>query len=312
MHFDKLCITKDKAGNNEHSPVDNPNKSEDKKQELVDKSIIITEVMPNPKLAAEEYIELYNPNSIAIDLTPYQLAIGSNNYSLRKVGLRSAGFIPAKSYLVLSKNPKAVLDAYPSCPKDLAVQLHLPQMNNKGCYIYLYKAQEIVDGLYYDPKQQPRGWQSKRGLAWEREGLETYDDLAKISWHIGAEASDYASAGLPNSKGEQGNASRTKKQAEKGKGKKGIEGREISLEEAQERLEQEKDLVVEVKIYDLMGVLLYEYKAEEGKAFLKQPFSKQVLTKFPSLRSTQMIIALITLSNAKGKKETLALKGVAP
>ncbi len=312
MHFDKLCITRGEQEDNEQIPEDKPDKPEDKEEEAVDKPIIITEVMPNPKAGSEEYIELYNPNNKAIDLTPYQIGIGSNDYHIKKVGLRSLDFIPAKSYLVLSRNPEAVIEIYPSCPKDLAMELKLPYMNNKGCYICLYQNNELVDGLYYEPKQLPRGLQSKRGLAWEREGLEHYDDLGKILWHIGAKASDYASPGLPNSKGEKGGTAPKDKKTKKDNKKKNAKGEEISLENAQARLEQEKELLVEVKLYDLTGALLYKSKGDEARTFLAKPFTRASITNASAIPSKQILISVITLSSPKKKNEILTLKGFIP
>ncbi len=313
MHFAQLSVTNSSAESNEQPPVDNPNdneqdkdKDDDKQEETVDKSIILTEVMPNPKAGSAEYIELYNPNDKVIDLTPYQIGIGSNEYKIKKLGLRTAGSIPAKSYLVLSTSPKAVLETYPSCPEASVTQVSLPQMNNKGCYIYLYKDGAVIDGLYYDPKQQPRGLQSKRGIAWEREGLEE-ENLEDIQWHIGAKSSDYASAGLPNT---QGTTEETPNKNQAGKG----QDEAKRLQEAQKRLREDKDLVVKLQLYDLTGALLYENEGKQARLFLAKPYSSEAMAQLPAIQHQQTLIVLLNISEPKAKKksETLTLKAFYP
>ncbi len=320
MHFDKLCITNGIKEEDKQPPVDKSKEEErnnentgEKEGNSVHKSIIITEVMPNPKANSAEYLELYNPNSKAEDLSSYQIGIGSNESKIKCIKLHSIGYIPAKSCLVLSRDIKAILKSYPSCPESQLRAIALPRMNNKGCYIYLYKNEAIVDGLYYNPKRLPRGYQSKKGLAWERGTLATKKNLEEIPWTIGTGSPTDEKGGLSNDLIDKDKAKDSPSTIKKLNGTKG-NGQEISLEEAQARLEKEKDLVVNLKLYNLMGVLLYESQHTDARTFLKKPFSNDYLGKLPKFHSNQIIISLLTLSNPKEKKQavSLTLKGFYP
>ncbi len=317
IHFDKLAVhnSLDTTEEGGKSDDDKPNKDkgkegqeEGKKSEKEgEKAILLTEIMPNPKPQSAEYVELYNPNNQAIDLSTYHIGIGSSMGRIRKIRLSKAGEIKAKSYLVLSTNPKAILSSYPTCPKDLVSLVKLPQMNNKGCYVFLYKDGRRIDGVHYNPKLLPRGYQSKRGIAWEREGLEHIEYLEDIVWHIASPERGYASVGLPNSQGVEEPKGTSPKQ----KGKKGRASHRLSsLAELQTILAKDKSLEVELFIYNVSGTLLCQRQNASARDFIKS-FAEQGCQCLQSLGLLpQAIILHFKLPSSKGRAKELILKTV--
>ncbi len=299
FHFSDLLITNAAKVDKLIIPDDNSKKKEDKPLKDEGKAVLITEVMPRPKEACAEYIELYNLNDKAVELNNYEIGIGSTEDNIRKLRLMGIS-IGAKSYLVLSKDPQAVLSCHSSCPKDLIYQAKLPQMNNKACYIFLYRDGQMIDGLYYNSKKLPKGFQSKKGVAWERSSLEHKELMTDISWHIGAKEKAYASAGLPNSKLSSENKTKPSESKED----------ELTIQELQQKLKEDDKLTVAVRIYDMMGVLLYKNEGAEARAYVCNLFSSNIPDALRAVPRKQLLINEITLINPKSdsSSKTLIIK----
>ncbi len=308
FHFSNMCIKNGYLGDKSNSSDDKPTNQDDNKLKDEDKPVLISEVMPKPKANSVEYIELYNLNDKVLDLSDYQIGVGSSEDKIHKVSLRTAGFIEAKSYLVLSINPKTLLESYPSCPKDLAVQVNLPRMNDKGCYVFLYKNGQLIDGLHYNPKDLPKGFQSKKGIALQRSLMEHKELMTDIRWHIGRKEEDFATAGLPNSPAPSGtDLPKDGKRNDKNSNNK--DNKELTLVDLQSRLKADNSLVVEVRIYDLMGALLYHLKSSEARAYITSFYTKDRAMLHDRLPN-QWLISQIILTDPKGKSPREVLTSI--
>ncbi len=173
-------------------------------------------------------------------------------------------------------------------------------MNNKGCYIFLYKNGQMIDGLHYNPKNLPTGFQSKKGIALQRSSLEHKELMTDIPWHIGTKEAEFATAGLPNSPAPSESDLPNRGNKDKGKTKNKEDGA-VKIVEIQQRLREDANLVVQVRIYDLMGALLYEAKSSEARAYVSSYFTKDGSSRLRNSLPKQTLISQIILSDPKGK-----------
>lgn len=160
-------------------------------------SLLLSEIMPHPKANSPEYIELYNVADTDCELSDFVLAIGRDENSYRTIALPQQT-VPAKDYIVLTKDPEALATTYPHAPREKFVQVPLPRLLNKSGLIALAKGEDqVIDLLHYSEALLPRGLKSKTGIALERK------DYTKLkeegNWKAASASSGYATPGMPNS-----------------------------------------------------------------------------------------------------------------
>lgn len=242
MHFAKLRIDRD-------FPI-SPD-SEENPEMLVDdlQPLLLTEVMANPLANSPEYVELYNPNEGAVSLGSYHLAIGSNVDKMKDVYLPMNEEVEGKSYVVVCSSPKDLYATYPHCPQGAVRFCSLPRMANTGCTLILYKDEEVVDRVTYDPTLLGRGLKTKRGVALERIGLER-----DSPWHGASQASGYASPGEANGRGET--ASEV--------------GHNIGIKELLELKRKEPKSSLSLHVYYLNGTQALKVNGEMAQALMQR------------------------------------------
>jgi hypothetical protein len=148
-------------------------------------SVVINEIMYAPVAPEPEWIEIYNPDSNAVDLSRWQC---SNN-------TKSITFPPytlsANSYLVITKDSAALRAKRPG--NYPIVQVSLFALTNTGGYIILRdSANNTIDSLYYSPS-----WGGKNGTSLQRKSVT--DSSTQASNWFSSEADSGATPGEPNS-----------------------------------------------------------------------------------------------------------------
>jgi Lamin Tail Domain len=126
---------------------------------VAQQGVVINEIMYAPHSPEPEWIELYNTDSVAIDLTDWQIATGSKSDSL------SAISIAAQGYLVITKDSLELITLRPG--NYAIAQTPLPDLDNTGSELMLKNATlQTMDSLDYLPL-----WGGSSGNSLERRNV---------------------------------------------------------------------------------------------------------------------------------------------
>ena len=121
--------------------------------------VVINEIMYAPHSPEPEWIELYNTDSVAIDLTNWQI------FTTSKSGVIPAISIAAGGYLVVTKDSLELITLRPG--NYPIAQMPLPDLNNAGSELILRNASlQTVDSLDYLPS-----WGGSSGSSLERRNV---------------------------------------------------------------------------------------------------------------------------------------------
>ncbi len=121
--------------------------------------VVINEIMYAPHSPEPEWVELYNTDSVAIDLTSWQIATGSKSDSLPVIS------IAAQSYLVITKDSLELTTLRPG--KYAIAQITLPDLDNTGSELILRNSvDQTIDSLDYLPS-----WGGSSGNSLERRNV---------------------------------------------------------------------------------------------------------------------------------------------
>ena len=121
--------------------------------------VVINEIMYAPKSPEPEWIELYNTDSIAIDLTNWEI------FTTAKSGIIPAVSIAAGGYLVITKDLLELITLRPG--NYTIAQMPLPDLNNSGSELILRDPSlQTIDSLDYLPS-----WGGSTGNSLERRNV---------------------------------------------------------------------------------------------------------------------------------------------
>ena len=148
-------------------------------------SVIINEIMYAPIAPEPEWIEIYNPDSNAVDISGWQCSNNTKAITFPSYSL------PANGYLVITKDSAGLRTKRPG--NYPIVQVSLFSLLNTGDYIILRDtANNTIDSLYYSP-----AWGGQDGTSLERR---SYAGLATLATNwSGSEAASGATPGAQNS-----------------------------------------------------------------------------------------------------------------
>lgn len=165
-------------------------------------SIVINEVLFNPKPDGYDYIEIYNRSNRIIDLK--QLYLATRNATGQLISITSLGtaswlLFPGE-YKVLTENRLWLQQQYLVKDPSLIIELSaLPSLpDDKGTIVLMNMQGAIVDELRYDHNWHFALVSEKEGVALERlnYNLPTQD---KGNWSSAASTSGYGTPGYANS-----------------------------------------------------------------------------------------------------------------
>lgn len=164
--------------------------------------LLLSEVMTYPIEGAVQYVELYNPNPIAVSLKEYSIGIGGNDTQLTYCHLDMLEEVPAESYVVLSNNILILTQAYPRLPWGRERKIDLPHMPTHSGSIRLFHNGTVVSKLDYNPELHLPIFRQRRGVALECNNLEAIRQTSTTANWQSASTRDehgYASPGYPAS-----------------------------------------------------------------------------------------------------------------
>jgi len=172
--------------------------------EASESDVIFNELLPNPLVDSNEYIELYNRSNKVIDLSYLSVASRKNtDGTLNKAYPLATSlhlFYP-KQYLLITKDFEKVIDFY-ACPSDISV-IELPVMpsltNTSGTVVLINNQTDaIVDEFAYNDKMHDASIGNKKGVALERIDFDAPTNDAS-NWTSASSFVGYGTPGYANS-----------------------------------------------------------------------------------------------------------------
>lgn len=136
--------------------------------DMVEKDIVINEVLFNPKDNGAAFVEIYNRSEKPIDLS--SCLLGGYPISLERHVLLS------QEFRVLTTSFEKVARYYPASVQDVFIEMvRLPRMANAGGEVVLRTAGSTIDSLVYTPGMHQPFLRNTKGISLERRGynLET-------------------------------------------------------------------------------------------------------------------------------------------
>lgn len=166
--------------------------------------VIFNELLPNPLVDSNEYVELYNRSDKVIDLAYLSIASRKNtDGTLNKAYPLSSSlhlFYP-KQYLLVTKSMEKVTNFY-TCPAGIsAVELPvMPTMTYTSGTVVLINNQSnlIVDEFVYNEKMHDASVGNKKGVALERIDFNAPTNDA-FNWTSASSLVGYGTPGYINS-----------------------------------------------------------------------------------------------------------------
>lgn len=255
---------------------------------------LLSEIMANPLLGSVEYIELYHAGDLSRSLEEYSIGLGASRSDVKTYDMRRLGdMLSPRAYYVLTTNPDALLEAYPSADRTKIIKVKLPQLRNAGFVLQLYRGKSLVDEVVYNPQTWERGIRSKRGIAYERTRMQAGDG----AWRPAAKSYGYASP--TEASGQLASGGGVNGHAE-------ADGESISA--LIDQLERNPSLRAELKIYDLvgtpMGFIGYGASLDTLRAIRSNPY--QVLKDYVPTHSPCLL--LVYLYDAEGSYKVYDFK----
>ena len=156
---------------------------------LLPKSIVVSEILFNPKSGFSDFVEIYNNSDSYFDLADLFISNGDSYIRITE----NFRLFPPKTYVVIS--PDAVFyEANCRCDGGIFISANLPTFPDKeGLVVLLNRWEETIDSVHYDEKFHSSYISDKEGVSLER----TFNNFH--SWFSAAESSGFSTPGCPNS-----------------------------------------------------------------------------------------------------------------
>lgn len=162
--------------------------------------LVINEVLFNPKTGGVSYIEFYNRSDKLLRTNSLFLANLLGDSLAKPIQLDRV--IKPKTYFVLSKNPRNIIDNYPRHDSAVIFESNIPTLSDKEGIIKLSVYQsnkfETIDQFHYSDKLHNPLLDTKEGVSLER--INPYASTSMESnWQSCAQTYGYGSPGIKNS-----------------------------------------------------------------------------------------------------------------
>lgn len=161
-------------------------------------TMLISELLYQPRSGEAEYVELYNNTTAAIELSNYHIVrwIGDSLGSHYPLPQHT---VPAHDYVVLTKDAASVVANYNVRFMSNLVECNLPPYPNGGGSVILATADSTaVDRFDYSNDMQSRLLRNKAGVALERRSFARPTGEA-ANWFSAASTAGYGTPGYENS-----------------------------------------------------------------------------------------------------------------
>jgi len=157
-------------------------------------SLLINEILFNPRTGGTDYIELINVSDERLDLSEVIVSNSDNNQS---VTLSNLPGIEAGQIVLLTADIDQVTQEYPNHDPLVMYQLDIPSMNNDDGNVTLTYRDDILDSYDYDEDHHNALLDDVDGVSLERLDLTQSNDPS--NWTSALRSSGYGTPGLPNS-----------------------------------------------------------------------------------------------------------------
>ena len=174
--------------------------------ETADGDLVINEIMFDPSEGGQEYIEIYNKDSLAADLS--QIGLTTKNQDgefLAPNKFPSFSSIEANDYAVLCKDADSLIHFHQIEYTDNILSCNWSRkLSNNGTTIYLIRATErkdsviVLDSVSYSPKWHHPLLDETKGVSLERINPNLPSN-EPTSWHSASKDRGYATPGEQNS-----------------------------------------------------------------------------------------------------------------
>ena len=161
-------------------------------------TLLLSEVMFQPRVGEAEYVELYNAGDEDVELSDYMIIrwVGDSLGTRYPLPSHRVG---AREYVVLTKDAAAVAAAFPRAERQKVVECSLPTYPNEGGAVVVATADgTIAERLDYSPAMHSRLLRNKAGVSLERRNFERPCNEAG-NWFSAASTAGYGTPTLPNS-----------------------------------------------------------------------------------------------------------------
>jgi hypothetical protein len=163
--------------------------------------VVINEILFDPKIGGEDYIELYNRSSAIINLKELYIANKNSSgiiSSIKQISTDDKLFFPSE-FLVITESPSAIQQEYfAPDPKTFIQVSSLPSFpNDKGDVIILNKQGDIIDEVVYADKWHFQLITDVEGVSLER--LDYNGPSAQANFHSASSTAGYGTPGYKNS-----------------------------------------------------------------------------------------------------------------
>ena len=168
--------------------------------------ILISEILFNPAVGGEDFVEIKNITEKPLNLKNWKLAKRAKDGSVFGISLISSKDLIVKptEYLAFSKNKTAVLSQYPesSVPNNIRELSSFPSLNNDQDLVLLLNENELVmDSVFYEEKMHNQQLNNLNGVSLERVNFNS-NLSEKKNWQSAASDVGYATPGRKNSQEE--------------------------------------------------------------------------------------------------------------
>lgn len=165
-------------------------------------SILISEILFNPKIRGAEFVEIYNNTDYILDLK--DLKIGNADRKSDKAISNVSLLIQPKTYWVLSANVDHLKETYSvKYPIQMVKMQSMPAYNNDKGMVVLYANDKIIDNFSYHEKMHHPLLKNYKGVSLERISFARNTDES-ANWQSAAAIAGYATPTSENSQQENG------------------------------------------------------------------------------------------------------------
>jgi len=164
-------------------------------------SILVNEVLFNPRAGGVDFVEIYNNSGNILDLKELSIATLKDPDTIISRKNLSAGtlFFQPKSYLVLTTNPDNIRKEYHTGNKDAFLPMaSMPAFNNDAGTVVLLSGENRIDQFSYTEKMHFALIKDPKGISLERINFEAPTN-EKGTFRSAAASVGYATPGYKNS-----------------------------------------------------------------------------------------------------------------
>ena len=160
--------------------------------------LLISELLFQPRSGEAEYVELYNPTAVAVELSDYHIVRWVGDSLGKHYPLPSFTVAP-HDYVALTKDAASVTANYDVRYPSKLVECNLPTYpNDGGSVVVALEDSTVVEKFDYTPSMHSRLLRNKAGVALERRSMERPCHEAG-NWFSASSTAGYGTPGYENS-----------------------------------------------------------------------------------------------------------------